>query len=185
MKYYKVTQEELNLIKDKLPKNIAFGFESYEKYYFSSEELNRIKEAHGSIIELAIKVSFDKEMQEFLLEKESLEFEAGEIQAQKQADGEEAYAKLTGYMTQRKGLGEKLDTEIIPAFRELFNIRCLLKDGAFDIALRYWATIVVPLGIISEEDSEYVVDIISQLAKKYGDSEEKIGALIGAPMGAI
>lgn len=185
MKFYEVTEQELNQIREKLPEKISFGFESYGNYFFSEQTVKNINESHGKLLDLTFSQLFNKTEDEFLNEKESTAYESYLDHKLRNQDGLDGYEKILGYIEAKGSLGSSLDNQVIPAYLLITNIRMMMKDGQYKTALRYWTTEIKTLNLFPEDVVSFVESIIENLCYKYGDSEEVVTALKSVPKGSL
>lgn len=182
-KYYEITEQELTDIRAKLPFNIAFGFESFGAFFFSGKTVENINGSHGKLLDLVFNQLYGQDEETFLAAKESASYEKYLEHKDRNADGIDGYEKILGYIASLGGLGASYDTQIIPSYKLITDLRMMMKDGQFKTALRYWAVDIKPVMTFPQFALDFIEGIIVSLCLKYGDSQELLDNLISAPKG--
>lgn len=184
-KYYELSESDLNLIREKLPETVkySFGFENYGRFFFSSTTVEFIDKNHGSILDLIILNLFNKSKEDFLNEVESTSYEEYIDSKQKSEEGFDGYEKIMGNILSLGGLSSSLDESISIYDTYLTTIRMLLKDGLYEMCLRYFSLNIKGKDIIPNED--FAEDVIEQLCRKWDVPEQVINAIKLAPKGSI
>lgn len=194
--YYKLSEQE----HETLDKSLRFlssinsiFTEHKNSFYISDESIAQIEEEGGpDILAFIIGENFTPEGAEektlkddFLDERKDLPFSLYKVQKDKNTDGFDAYEKMFGIINASGGLGASIDNEMVPAYKELTVIRMMLKDGAFEMALRYWVTDISSLGLLGQETSNQCVAIIEALCIKYGAEQQTVDAIKSIPKGSL
>lgn len=184
-KFYVLTKELYDGINAKLPSETLFGFSSHGKYYVTGSQIIDLTVKHGELLNLSMQAISGQTLEAFKTANESSEYEAYKTQKNKNQDGFDAYEKMFGIINTNGGLGASIDNDMLPAYAKLTILRMLLKDGAFEMALRHWVNEIAPLNLISEVIASECVAIIEDLCVAYGTDKDIISLIKSTPKGSL
>jgi hypothetical protein len=185
MKFYELTKQQYSDINAIAPSDIKFGFESHGRHYISDHQLDDLEEKFGGLLNLTLQNIIGKDLTAFRTENESVVYEQYKTQKDKNTAGFDAYEKMFGLINANGGLGSSIDNDMIPAYSQLTQIRMMLKDGAFEMALRYWVTEISTLNLLDQDVADECVVIIEDLCIDYGTNQAVIDAIKTAPKGSL
>lgn len=172
MKYYNFTEQQILDLRDKMPNNVAFGFQNYGKWYVDQDSIDKIDQSHGKMIDMAMQIVFGDTRENVLTAHESTTFETYEDYGKKAEEGFDAYRKIIGNIIAQGGIDETLDESINVYTNSLTRVRMMLKDGLYEMCLRYFYKNIKGQNVIPDED--FAEDIIVQLCSNWGATDEII-----------